>query len=400
MTPLNNVDQFINTYYMNMIKRNTETKIYNLQQNQKKMKSDNPIQSNLNMTDSNKLSNSDPFIIKSSNNLSNSDTLIINSSNKNRSKSNLNPFPDNFNDYQFEMFQRYLENKIKDIKDLNDSIISINNRSITDQKLLIKSPIYDNQKIITNNSELIISNPIIATMTLISKLNTDVNLLNFSKYISLDHDNIISVKFNKDNNLIERSLEKPKKSKKNNKKPKYFYNQCTIKINCMNNKVVNLKLFLNGKIQMTGCKSLENAFIALDKLKVELTKLENLFHNKYIKHDDNTITKIDIISNKKFTIDPPSIQLINSVFDINIHINRNKLHSLLINKYNMHATFQPIIYVGINCKFISKSGNTVSILIFQTGKIILTAAKKSEDITESYNFIKKIIFDNFNEIIQ
>lgn len=346
MISLNSLDTIINDYYLDMIRHNIpesdQIKPYN----------------------------------KSSVNTSDSIT-------------NLNHFTDNS---QCTMLDDYLEKKLTYVNYLNNYLISINTFTKIDK--LIQSPICDANKIINNISDLIISNPIIATMTLISQLNADVDLLNFSKYISLEHNNIISVKFNKDNNLIERSLEVPKKTKKKTKKTKYFYNQCTIRINCMNNKIVNLKLFKNGKIQMTGCKSLDNAFIALDKLKVELLK------EKYIKHDDNTITKIDIISNSDFTINHPSIQLINSVFDVNIQINRNKLHSILIHKYNIESTFQPIIYVGINCKFITSAGNTVSILIFQTGKIILTAAKTYAEITESYNFIKKIITDNLVEIIQ
>jgi TATA-box binding protein (TBP) (component of TFIID and TFIIIB) len=256
-----------------------------------------------------------------------------------------------------------------------------------------------------NKNDLIISKPKIATMTLTSKLNTNVNLLNCSKYILLTTDNIISVKYqnNKDSILIDRTLvdktlelpkKKSKKIYKNGLTTSCFYNQCTLKIKVLNNKVVNLKLFKNGKVQMTGCKTLIDAANALNKLKFELKK------EKYIKKDDNTITEIDIVNNLNFIIDAPSIQLINSVFDINLNINRNKLHSLLISKYNIHATFQPIIYVGINSKFIASSGNTISILIFQTGKIILTAARTHEDIDESYEFISSVLSNNIHMIIQ
>ena len=238
------------------------------------------------------------------------------------------------------------------------------------------------------------STPVVATMTLISKIDTNIDLLNFSKYLTLSTESIISVKFNKDNNLIERSIEPDPillKKKKKKKPKKYFYNQCTIIIMCQNSKKVNLKLFLNGKIQMTGCKSFQNAKDALDILKCELKK------EKYILSNSQIIKK-DIIDNTEFTIDDPTIALINCVFHTGININRDILHQIIISKYHLHATYQPIIYVGINSKFITSSGNKVSILIFQTGKIILTAAKTMDDIQESYEFMTGILKKHQSEI--
>ena len=243
-----------------------------------------------------------------------------------------------------------------------------------------------------NNETYNPTEPIIATMTLISNINANINLLNFSKYLTLSQDGIVYVKYNKDNNLIERSLEKNNNKPKKRKKPKkYFYNQCTIIIN-VGDKTVNLKLFLNGKIQMTGCKSLENAKLALEKMSIELKK------EKYVLVND-TILEKEIIDNTDFIIDDPHIELINSVFQTGISIDRDKLHQILVNQYHMQATYQPVIYVGINSKFIAKSGTKVSILIFQTGKIIITAAKTLDDITDSYEFMKKVFYEN-KDVIQ
>lgn len=236
--------------------------------------------------------------------------------------------------------------------------------------------------------------PIIATMTLISKIDSNINLLKFSKYLNLSPDGIMYIKYNKNNDLIERSIDVIKINKTKKKPKKYFYNQCTIIINCGNNRKVNLKLFLNGKIQMTGCKSLENAKTALNKLDDELRK------EKYLLSDTNMLVQQDIVDNPRFIMDEPHIALINSVFQTGIYINRDKLHNLLITKYNIQATFQPIIYVGINSKFIATSGTKVSILIFQTGKIIITAAKTMEDIRESHEFIKKVFSENKDIILR
>ena len=248
-----------------------------------------------------------------------------------------------------------------------------------------------NLKDVSKNTKYNPTKPIIATMTLISQIDSNIDLVNFSKYLNLSQDGITYVKYNKNNNLIERSIEKISNMKKRKKPKKYFYNQCTVLINT-GTKTVNLKLFLNGKIQMTGCKSLQDAQIALRVLSEELKK------EKYILVDSKLVQK-EIINNINFKINEPNIELINSVFQTGINIDRDKLHQILVNEYNIQATYQPVIYVGINSKFIAKSGTKVSILIFQTGKIIITAAKTLQDIEDSYEFIN-MVFSEHQSVIQ
>jgi len=251
------------------------------------------------------------------------------------------------------------------------------------------------------------SKPKIATMTLVSRISANVNLSNFSKCVTLSDNNILGVKYAKGTEYVDRALDILNSSKKKKKKKKVFYNQCTLIIECDNKcgcvsdclcdkyKRVNLKLFLNGKIQMTGCKSIEHAKCAIDKLSVELKKEKyslNEITGKFIKKD--------IIDNLDFEMTEPRIELINSVFHTGLNINREYLHTTLVNKYNIYATFQPCIYVGINSKFISSTNIKVTVLIFQTGKIIITGAKTLQDIDESYIFINKVLLENLNDLQQ
>ena len=249
--------------------------------------------------------------------------------------------------------------------------------------------------------------PKIATMTLVSRIDANVNLSNFSKCVTLSDGNILSVKYAKGTEYVERILQSLNQTKKKKKKKKVFYNQCTLIIECENAcdcdescdcdkyKRVNLKLFLNGKIQMTGCKSVEHAKAAIDKLAIELKK------DKYsLNESTGEFVKKDIIDNQNFNMTEPTIELINSVFHTGLNINRDCLHTTLVNKYNIFATFQPCIYVGINSKFISSTNTKVTILIFQTGKIIITGAKTLQDIDESFTFINKVLNENLKEIQQ
>ena len=44
------------------------------------------------------------------------------------------------------------------------------------------------------------------------------------------------------------------------------------------------------------------------------------------------------------------------------------------------------------------SGTLVSVLIFKTGKIIITAGKTEKDIWDAYKFINKVLYDNYDKI--
>ena len=74
---------------------------------------------------------------------------------------------------------------------------------------------------------------------------------------------------------------------------------------------------------MTGCKSLNDATTALNKMSIELKK------EKYLLVDSKLVKK-DIIDNLDFTINEPRIELINSVFQTGISIDRDKLHQILL----------------------------------------------------------------------
>ena len=124
----------------------------------------------------------------------------------------------------------------------------------------------------------------ISTMTIICNfINTSFDLENISKYVDLKLNAILSVKYG-DSVECDRSLI-PKKKKR--KAVKSFYNQCTVKVltpnrEKINGKEINCKLFRNGSIQVTGCKSVDHFFDTINILCKELTvKKESL---KKIKH--------------------------------------------------------------------------------------------------------------------
>jgi TATA-box binding protein (TBP) (component of TFIID and TFIIIB) len=176
-------------------------------------------------------------------------------------------------------------------------------------------------------------------------------------------------------------------------------------------KEVNIKLFKNGGIQMTGIPSDSFAQETLAWLAKELT----LFSQPVLEGEAKP---------HKY-----NIQLINSDYHINGNINREKLHEILIGRYNLFSSFESTIYQGCDTKYFynesAPPGSTegvcpcgdsicvgngdgrtlgqckeITISPFHTGSIIITGARRFEQIDKAYVFINKILKEHAREIIK
>ena len=117
-----------------------------------------------------------------------------------------------------------------------------------------------------------------------------------------------------------------------NKEKSAFYNCFVLFLRIYHNntfKETHIKIFNTGKIEIPGIQSDEQLNVIIQKL-LELLKM-------YI---DNTIE-----CNYKNTENV----LINSNFNCGFYINREILYSLLRNKYNINAIYDPCSYPGIRC---------------------------------------------------
>ena len=142
-------------------------------------------------------------------------------------------------------------------------------------------------------------------MTALSKLSADIDLNKL--FDNLEINDI--VKFVECKEKIKGYSKKMDKKKRKKKVKKTFYNQATIHI-FHTNKIVNVKVFNNGKIQMTG-------------LKFEKQGKEVLNIVKDILIEKN---KGEIFDGKTLEITDYKIVLINSDFDIGYSVNREKSH--------------------------------------------------------------------------
>lgn len=237
----------------------------------------------------------------------------------------------------------------------------------------------------------------ISTITITCRLDTDFYCENIGKYIDLHEDRITSVYHCKLPNGV-RTI-KPKMSKRKAKNHKRnFYNQTTVEIMPSKRTEINVKLFRNGAIQMTGCKNITDCVEVLIKLCYELNRIKGILCKKTV----NKIIEKPFVSNQKnidiLKIKNFKIAMINSNFDIGFEISRDNLYKLFVKK-NINCSYEPIVHACVNIKYNYKNKNIISVFVFESGKIIITGAKKRDHIIQSYKFIIKKLAENYRSIV-
>ena len=243
----------------------------------------------------------------------------------------------------------------------------------------------------------------ISTMTLTCKLDTVFNCKNIARYTDLTFDGILSVKCGKEEDMRTNRSLIPKKQKtgKKKKKKSIFYNQVSmyVTVKGKNKKPVSVKLFSNGAIQMTGCKTLDNAMEALTKIFPELLKIKAIVTYK---ENDLVITEKPFVTNPNAlnlkSVKDLKISMINSNFAINFKVDRAKLYSLMFGE-GFEISYDPGKHACVNVKF-DHVEKTISVFVFERGSIIITGAQNCNQILEAYNFINKYLLTNYNKIVK
>lgn len=251
----------------------------------------------------------------------------------------------------------------------------------------------------------------VATMCASCKLGTKLNLTNIEKYMVLNENDVLMIKKNTDN---FRGLITPKKKSKRiiakekekiNKDEAHFYNQLTLIMRVSDGptshldkeRQINIKLFKNGSIQMSGCKTVDNINTVLNKLLDKLKQVKG-------RMIDGVITEIKYVEEiENLSINNFKIDMIYSNYKISIQIDREKLYDLL-KKKKVKCQYEPSIRACVIIKFVPQKDNPdqkeVSIFIFKKGNIIITGARSRSQVVESYNYINDIIITHSDEIIK
>ena len=259
--------------------------------------------------------------------------------------------------------------------------------------------INDCKKVI--NLDIIPNDVSVSTMTVTCKTDTCINVHNIGKYVNLKNNGILSVKYG-DQPDTNRSIlhVKQKKKKGGVVKRNNFFNQITVEVKPTGNNKINIKLFKNGSIQLTGCKSMNNLHEVLMILAHELMISKAVIGPKY----NEIIPKPFLEDNSKFIISDIMIRMINTNFKMSYKIDRDELYRILINN-NIKCTFEPCVHAGVNIKFVvgkkkNNANKEVSIFVFESGSIIITGASDSTHVLKAYNFITTILDEHHDEIVK
>tara|TARA_B100001094_G_C18134603_1_gene774285 strand:- start:630 stop:1370 length:741 start_codon:yes stop_codon:yes gene_type:complete len=231
----------------------------------------------------------------------------------------------------------------------------------------------------------------VSTITAILQLSSDIDLKQIFEEVPIST-YIPFIEYGETNGTKGFSKKLLKKKRKKKKK-RIFYNQATIHVNSYG-KLMNVKLFNNGKIQITGLKQ--------EGQSVELVN-ELILYLQYL-----DIFKEDV------SIIHSQIVLINSDFDLGFKVNREMLHREIINM-GIYSSFEPCIYPGVNIKYYMNTNNSngicccnnicngkgrangdgdckkVTIAVFMSGKTIITGGQNKDQLKKCHQFITNFI---------
>jgi len=155
-------------------------------------------------------------------------------------------------------------------------------------------------------------------------------------------------------------------------------------------KEYHLKVFNTGKLEIPGIRDDKELYSLLDLL----VNLLNDIVTEHIVYDGS----------KSETV------LINSNFNSNYYINRDKLFQIMKYKYKIQSVFDPCSYPGIQSKiFFDENGvypeptddnkkNSISFMIFRTGSVLIVGKCEEKTLFEVYNYIKTVLYDEYNNI--
>lgn len=246
----------------------------------------------------------------------------------------------------------------------------------------------------------------ISTMCCSAKIGSEINIENVQNYLQLNKNDILTVKMNdqKIRTLLEQKV-KNKRKKIGTKKSKTqkFYNQITVVIRINHNdcedinkeKTINVKLFKNGSIQMSGCKKIEEVNTVINKLTYRLKEKKG----KKIDDKIEFISFVEDVNNINVT--NFKIDMINSNYRVNIQIDRSKFYKLLLKK-KISASYEKCIRACVIIKYCPPEDNPdqkeISIFTFQKGNIIITGAKSKNQVKSAYNHLNKILIEHADEI--
>ena len=241
----------------------------------------------------------------------------------------------------------------------------------------------------------------------------------YIKYMGevIDYNNVEEcIKMYNNIQILENNSLKKHGRQKKKKDNEFFYNSCSIIVKAsLDIKCVNIKLFNNGKITLTGSKDESDGYYASCVLLDELKKEKDIF----IDMEENEIKNLKIVNYR--------IIMINSDFNTNFKIDLIKLLNILNSKEGeLFTKFNPEKYRGLiigfywntdrsvqngictcNSKCNGKGCGTgdgnckkITISIFKSGSVIITGGRLIKQVEDTYRAINDIFETYYHDIIK
>jgi TATA-box binding protein (TBP) (component of TFIID and TFIIIB) len=265
----------------------------------------------------------------------------------------------------------------------------------------------------------------VSTITATGRINTNVDLdilfenLHISKETECEENSIIFAEYgSRRSEVVHEAYAKRlaiADRRQKSGKCKRFNNQVTVVYNFSasgNNVLVNVKIFKNGHIQMTGLKYVRQGMEVIEKLIEIMRDLNNKTDNQML-HEGHMLKLTDY-----------RIRLINCDFKIGFEVRRDLLHGIVNKRYNIACRYEPCIYPGCKiqycfnadkpvqdgiCDCISKCNGKgcgrgdgeckkVTVAVFQSGCIIITGGQSYEQIDAAYKFVNDCIKEHYDEV--
>jgi TATA-box binding protein (TBP) (component of TFIID and TFIIIB) len=199
---------------------------------------------------------------------------------------------------------------------------------------------------------------------------------------------------------------------------KAFGNQVTLST-CLNGKALSVKLFKNGSVQMTGLRRIDDGITALRLV------LGWLWEHYKCSEQRGVAGLMDA----ETAAPTCRVCMINSDFDLGLRIKRNMLRQTMQEHFtDIQCCYDPCIYPGVKIKYMHNSDappdrqgrcicpggacggkgdgssssagcRKVTIVVFQSGKTIITGAVSIVQLNDAYGFVTRALTPYADEFV-
>jgi TATA-box binding protein (TBP) (component of TFIID and TFIIIB) len=242
----------------------------------------------------------------------------------------------------------------------------------------------------------------VSTITATASINTPIDSWTFFRTVPIVRGNCDGVVYadyrNASKDPLQTRGERPAQIRTRRTRSNHFGNQTTVVLRARIGQLtrhVNVKLFKNGSIQMTGLRCIDDGPIFLDAL-------------------------LDVL--KGMSQDPGSlkassfrVRLINSDFRVNMKIRREVLCAILNESFpSVRCHYEPCMYPGVKIEYFQNPGSPhcdcsgcseckchkVTISVFRSGSVIITGAVSISQLEHAYDFIVGVIREHQEDLTQ